>query len=327
MSYVKRGLKDKSIAINKKKDKVTYLPQNKERNLSNPEEKVQLDTYLKLIYDYGYPAAHLRVCERIQIGSSTREGDVMVYKDDQHKDPFIVVECKKRGVSNAVFEKAVDQGFSYAAATNAEYVWAYSGDKSAMYEVDHNRINERQLNRIPDIPKYRQPYKKGEQSVWRWLYRHPVLSDTFLYAFVLLLSTVAVAKLFIEGNQLIRYELLKDFWSRWNMDYNWLYNTVIGISSFITLMLGALFMRSHEFFRTTGTRKGLSYFFIALILLIPSWFVGVNNHDPSWWTVDHFFTLTQKGRPIWIYLWPYVKSWPIQFGLIAGLIWVMNRRK
>lgn len=333
MSYIKRGKKDKHILINEKRDQIIYLPQGKERKWSNPEERVQAETYLKLIYDYNYPAEHLRVCQKIQIGSSTREGDVIVYEDGDAKNPYIIVECKKRKVGNSTFEMAIDQGFSYAAVTNAEYVWATSGDKNAMFEVDHSNINERVKNRIPDIPKYRQKFKKGEGGIGKWLFRNPILSDTLLYGVVLMLMTLVLSKAAVEFND--HWNALSDkTWGQfnWNWDYNWYYNIILAVSSTLTLFLGMVFMRSHQFFRTNATKKWLTFFLLALILIIPSWYVGVNQDNMTlskvfdWWSFVNYESYEQKGYPIMIYIWPYLKSWPVQMLLIWALIWLMNRR-
>ncbi|MCI4666585.1 MAG: type I restriction enzyme HsdR N-terminal domain-containing protein [Bacteroidia bacterium] len=333
MSYIKRGKKDKHIHINEKKDQIIYLSQGKERKWSNPEEKVQAETYLKLIYDYKYPPEYLRVCQKVQIGSSTREGDVMVYKDKDAKDPFIVVECKKKKVGNSVFEMAIDQGFSYAAVTNAEYVWATSGDKNAMFEVDHSNINERVKNRIPELPRFRQKFRRGDRNFGKWLFQNPIISDTLLYGIVLLLMTLILSKVAVEFNDQWN-ELSDKTWTKWNWrwDYNWYYNIILAVSSTLTLLLGMVFMRSHEFFRTTIAKKWLTLFLIGLILIIPSWYVGVNQDNLTltkvfdWWSFVNYQSYASKGYPIMIYLWPYLKSWPVQMLLIAALIWLMNRK-
>jgi len=333
MSYIKRGKKDRHILINEKRDQIIYLPQGKERKWSNPEEQVQAETYLKLIYDYDYPPEYLRVCQKVQIGSSTREGDVIVYKDDKAKDPYIIVECKKRKVSNSVFDMAINQGFSYAAVTNAEYVWATSGDKNAMFEVNPDQINERKHNRIPDIPKFRQSFHKGERSLGKWLFRHPIFSDALLYGVFFMVMTIVLCKAAVEFHGEWR-ELTANTWDKWgwDWDYNWYYNIILAVSSTLTLLLGSVFMRSHEFFRTNLTKKWLTYLLLGVILIIPSWYVGVNQDDlaflgePNWWGDLNYFKYDNKGYPIMIYLWPYLKSWPLQIVLIWALIWLINRR-
>lgn len=320
-----RAIKDRYLTIDNKKNVVTYLPQGKARSLDNPEEQVQLETYLALIYHYEYPPEKIRVCEPVKIGSSSREADIMIYRDDDAKDPYIVVECKKRKVSDSVFEGAIDQGFSYAASTHAEYVWATSGDKSACFEVWSHAINERSRNRISDIPGHRAEKRFGYplRRLFRYLVQHPILSDTMVFAAVLLLSVVIFAKLAVEYDSDIRH-LLTPWWDQWQMDYNWIFNAIVGASAFFSFFFGRLFMRSHKFFLASKGSRRLTFLMIVLVLVLPAWYLGVSNSDVSWWTPGHFKSLDWQAK---IYLWPYVKSVPIQIAAVYGLIWLMGRGK
>jgi len=327
MSLVKRAEKDRYVLINRKKDTVTYLPQGKERRYSNPEEKVQLETYTRLIYDYGYPPEKLRVCEKVQIGSSMREADVVVYKDKNAKDPYIIVECKKRKIADSTWKAAIDQGFSYAAVTNAEYVWATSGDRDAYYEVFHDAINERKLNRMDRIPRHKEEgtFRFGLRRRLRWLLRHPVMTDTLVYTLVLFVSMLILSKLSVEYHSHL-YKWTKPLWQKHNMDFNWIYNAIVLGSSVLSLIFGGIFMRSHQFFHTSENRKRITYFMLALILFVPAWYIGENNHDPDWWKWVNFQKWSDRDVPIVVYVWPYIKSLPLQIGMIYGLIWLMNRK-
>ena len=54
-SLIERGIAKGYISFNKDGSRITYVNQKKERNYNNPEEKVQAETFLKLILDYNYP--------------------------------------------------------------------------------------------------------------------------------------------------------------------------------------------------------------------------------------------------------------------------------
>ncbi|MEM7373571.1 MAG: type I restriction enzyme HsdR N-terminal domain-containing protein [Bacteroidota bacterium] len=328
MRLLKKGLKDRYIVIDKKRDKVTYLPQGKERKFSNPEEQVQLETYLDLIYNYGYPPEKLKVCQKVKIGSSSREADIVVYTDKACTNPYVIVECKKANVSNHIFEGAIDQGFSYAAVTNAEYVWATSGDRDAMYEVFHDAIQERNLNRISRIPRHKEEKSFGwsMKRSWRWLRRHPALTDTLVFSAILLLFTGVSAKLCVEYFPQI-YKAIEGPWKQWNMDFNWIYNAIIATSASLSLVFGGLFMRSHKIFKVSTSRKWFSYVIIGLILFLPSWWIGESMGNPDWWKWITYNKYLNKGYPIVIYIWPYVKALPFQIGAIFGLIWLLGRSK
>lgn len=53
--YIKIGIEKNLISFNEDMSRITYVFQKKERNYNNPEEKVQAETFLRLILDYNYP--------------------------------------------------------------------------------------------------------------------------------------------------------------------------------------------------------------------------------------------------------------------------------
>lgn len=323
MGYQERAIKDRYLHLNRQKDQIIYLPQGKERRLSNPEEQVQLDTYLSLIYDYGYPARHIRVCEKVQIGSSTREADIVVYLDDEGLDPWIIIECKRKGVSASVFETSINQAFSYAAVTGAQFVWATSGDHNAVFQVLPDKLNERTKNRLDRIPKFkelRKPGFKAKRSFARWL-KSPVTTDTILYSSVLLLSMIACSWFAVEYDEWIRTQI-QAYWQQYGMDYRWLFYTLASAATCLSMAVGLSFMRSHRLFGRSRFRRNTIYFVIFLILLAPAWAVGQSMGNPQWWSRSFFLS---RDFPILVYLWPYVKSFPLQFFALYGLIWLSSR--
>ena len=151
---IKRGIKEKLISIDEETNYITYLHQNKKRNFKHPEEKVQAETFLKLVFEYNYPVEHILQFVSVQTGSETREADIIVFTDQTHKTPYVVVECKKESISELEFKVAVDQAFSYATTELAKYVWVTSGIKDEYYEVPLVRPRERIV--ITDIPHYQE---------------------------------------------------------------------------------------------------------------------------------------------------------------------------
>ncbi|WP_287237669.1 MULTISPECIES: type I restriction enzyme HsdR N-terminal domain-containing protein [unclassified Microcystis] len=119
MSLIQEGIKKGLIKLDDEQKYITYINQNKKRNYSNHEEQVQAETFLKLVLTYGYDQKRIRLFVPVVMGSSTKEADIIVYNDDGHKSPHIVVECKKQEVSELEFTQAVEQGFSYAVAEGA----------------------------------------------------------------------------------------------------------------------------------------------------------------------------------------------------------------
>ena len=151
--YIQIGIDKGLISFNEDSSRITYIFQKKERNYNNPEEKVQAETFLKLILDYNYPVSRIRQFVPVTMGSDIKEADIVVYDDDMCLSPHIVVECKRQDVSEAEFLQAVNQAYSYAFSLpcDVKYVWVTSGIRNEYYEVDKNQ-NSR--NQIPDIPQY-----------------------------------------------------------------------------------------------------------------------------------------------------------------------------
>lgn len=151
--YIQLGLDKGLISFNEDKSRITYVHQKKERSFSNPEEKVQAETFLKLILDYNYPEVRIRQFVPVTMGRDVKEADIVVYADDLCLSPHILVECKRQEVSEAEYQQAIEQAYSYAFAlpSDVKYVWVTSGIKSDYFEVDKSQ-NTR--NQLPDIPQY-----------------------------------------------------------------------------------------------------------------------------------------------------------------------------
>ena len=151
--YIQLGLDKGLISLNEDKSRITYVHQKKERSYSNPEEKVQAETFLKLILDYNYPEGRIKQYVSVTMGREVKEADIVVYADDLCLSPHILVECKRQEVSEAEYQQAIEQAYSYAFAlpSDVKYVWVTSGIKSDYFEVDKSQ-NTR--NQLPDIPQY-----------------------------------------------------------------------------------------------------------------------------------------------------------------------------
>jgi len=150
---IKEGYEKGLIKISDDESQIVYLEQNKTRNYNNPEEKVQAETYLKLVIMYNYSAKRVKQYVQVTMGREIKEADIVVYKDDECLEPYILVECKRQEVSEAEFQQAIEQAYSYAYAlpSDIKYVWVTSGIKNEYFEVDKQQNTRIQL---PDIPQY-----------------------------------------------------------------------------------------------------------------------------------------------------------------------------
>jgi type I restriction enzyme M protein len=80
-ALITQGLKKGLIRFEDDEKYIVYIEQNKRRNYNNPEEKVQAEAYLSLILEYSYPPAQVRQFVSVQMGSETKEADIIVYAD------------------------------------------------------------------------------------------------------------------------------------------------------------------------------------------------------------------------------------------------------
>ncbi|GHT35352.1 restriction endonuclease subunit M [Bacteroidia bacterium] len=168
MTLIELGIQKKLISFDDERKMITYLYQNKKRNYNNPEEKVQAETFLSLVLTYNYPVNRIRQFVSVQMGSETKEADIIVYDDDKLESPLIVIECKKEEISDQEFETAVNQAYSYAVAEGAKFVWTTSHIKNQYCEIPDKKPKSRL--EIPNIPQFGQkelaPYNfvKGANS-------------------------------------------------------------------------------------------------------------------------------------------------------------------
>lgn len=167
MSLIETGIEKGLIRFDENRDFITYIHQNKKRNYNNPEEKVQAETFLTLALIYGYPVEKIKQFVPVQMGSETKEADIIVYNDDECEETYILVECKKEDLTDQQFNTAVDQAYSYAVAEGAKYVWTTSRLKNQYYEIPDKKPKSR--IEIPDIPQFGikklAPYKYAKGGI------------------------------------------------------------------------------------------------------------------------------------------------------------------
>lgn len=167
IKYLQQGIEDNHIRLDDEYRRITYVFQDRSRNIDNPEERIQADTFLKLVYDYDYSPEYINQFEVITDGSTKKEVDMVVYDDKAHEKPKLIVECKKQEVSESEYRQAVNQAFSYARfiSRTIKYIWVTSGILNDYFRFDKDKNLKETL---PDIPKFgedRVPpfkYAKGE---------------------------------------------------------------------------------------------------------------------------------------------------------------------
>lgn len=148
---IKGGIARGLIKINEDYSVITYINEGKSKNYNNPEEKVQAETFCRLVLDYNYPVEYIKQFVAITVGSGTKFADIIVYNDRHHQSPHIIVECKKAEITEQEFIQATNQAFSYAHATagTLKFVWTTSGIKNACHKFDKESSVKESISTIP----------------------------------------------------------------------------------------------------------------------------------------------------------------------------------
>lgn len=149
-TLIKKGIDKGLIKFDDESKIITYIHQNKKRNYNNPEEPVQAEAFLKLIFEYGYDNQQIKVNESVKMGVENKQADIIVYDNDKCEQAYIIVECKKKEISEMEFQEAIKQATSYAIAQAAKFIWITSGIKDDYYELPSDRPHaKRQIANIP----------------------------------------------------------------------------------------------------------------------------------------------------------------------------------
>jgi type I restriction enzyme M protein len=150
--------------------KIEYLTVKKSYNITDPEEQVRVSFYYELIKKYQYPKERIDLEVIVPRREPTDKADVVVYEDDEKKKPYIVVECKRDGISQTEIKQAIEQAFGNANSLRSRYTILVAGNVRIAFDVANFSPKEREKNIIADIPvrygkviKFK--YRKGD-SQW-----------------------------------------------------------------------------------------------------------------------------------------------------------------
>jgi type I restriction enzyme M protein len=130
--------------------KIEYLPSGHRENLSDPEEKVRAEFYFNLIEKYCYLAKLIGFEIEMPDRTPERYADIVIY--DDKKKAYIVVECKKDGISDAEFEQATKQAIANARILKAPYAICVAGNIRRAMETELWSEKQPEKATITDIP-------------------------------------------------------------------------------------------------------------------------------------------------------------------------------
>lgn len=167
---IQRGIKNGILSFNEERSKVTYhCSRDYSTSFKNPEEKVRAAYFVELVLDYQYPKRKIDFEVNVPRRTPEDRADIVVYEDDELKKPYLVVECKKDGISDAEFKQAIEQVFGNANSLRAKYAIVVAGTTRTAFDVAGFKPSEREKNVISDIPK-----KYGKAPKYRFIKEDPL---------------------------------------------------------------------------------------------------------------------------------------------------------
>lgn len=150
---IQRGIDAKILSLNEDCTKITYkLKDNKSYRFSDAEEKVRASFFVELVLDYNYPTDRISFEVVIPHRTPNNLADIVIYEDDECKKPYLVVECKRDGITDAEFKQAIEQVFGNSNSIKSRLAIVVAGNTRTAYDVAGYKPMEREKNVIADIP-------------------------------------------------------------------------------------------------------------------------------------------------------------------------------
>lgn len=144
--------------------RIHYIAPDKKYKFTDPEEKVRARFYVELIEYYQYDPDRIDLEVTVPRRTPSDLTDIVVFEDDDKKTPFIVVECKKGGISDAEFEQAIEQVFGNCHSLGGYYAAVVAGNTLRTFDVKNFKPRERSQNIIAEPP-----VRYGKVQEWRYL--------------------------------------------------------------------------------------------------------------------------------------------------------------
>ena len=143
---------------------IRYIIPDKKYRFTDPEEKVRARFYVELIELFQYSESRIDLEVRVPRRTPSDLADLVVFQDDEKKNPFIVVECKRDEISEAEFEQAIEQAFGNCNSLRGHYAVVVAGNTRRSFDVKTYEPGERTENIIADPP-----IGYGKVQEWRYL--------------------------------------------------------------------------------------------------------------------------------------------------------------
>ena len=107
---------------------IHYIVPDKKYRFTDPEEQVRARYYVELIERYQYPETRIDLEVSVPRRTPSDFADLVIFHDDTKKNPYVVVECKKDGISEAEFDQAIEQAFGNCNSLSGDYAAVIAGN-------------------------------------------------------------------------------------------------------------------------------------------------------------------------------------------------------
>ena len=123
---IQRGIEKGIIALSSDESKITYhCKRDYTTSFKNPEEKVRASYFCELVLDYDYPIKNIDIEVTVPRRTPEDRADIVVY--DEEGSEYLVIECKKDGITDAEFKQAIEQAFGNANSLRAKFASVVAG--------------------------------------------------------------------------------------------------------------------------------------------------------------------------------------------------------
>ena len=152
MKYIQSGIGRRIISLSDNETKIIYhCKREYQTSFKNAEEKVRASYFCELVLDYDYPTKNIDIEVTVPRRTPEDRADIVVYDEDGAE--YLVIECKKDGITDAEFKQAIEQAFGNANSLRAKFASVVAGITKTAFDVSGFKPSEREKNVISDIPK------------------------------------------------------------------------------------------------------------------------------------------------------------------------------
>ena len=144
--------------------RIHYVASDKKYRFTDPEEQVRARYYVELIERYQYSETRIDLEVTVPRRTPSDRADLVIFHDDAKQSPYLVVECKKDGISETEFNQAIEQAFGNCNSLSGQYAAVIAGNTRRFFEVEGYNALERVENIIADPPI-------GYGTVQEWRYK------------------------------------------------------------------------------------------------------------------------------------------------------------